>query len=1177
MGGAGIIVAIFLAFSMTVSWISGDKENESLEDSVAAARFEKRNVEGALNSARQSVVQSKKELEDSKKRLKKMNKAKKNIQRDLIFEKRQRRRAVKLGSALDLGTAREELRQELKAEAQTEVNDLLDRLEAVEKSKSDLEEDLRFKIEEETRAKTEEAWMQAELANVKAEEATIYSEALTDRLKELERSSEELEYERKELVRKLEEEKGSRQYLEARLRDAENSLAPAVGLSDGAAPVSSYDEEAWEQAEIARVRAEDVAIKNEELIDRLRRMEKNLEDASDALKYKEEDREELADSLREEQETRVVLEDRLADAEEALELARNRDVRKEEDRAEDEDSDGQEVLSSGSEPMIKEESADVEAIAFLEKSRNEAIEKLVDKEIEVQNLSTRFEDLNAEVEVVRESVEKKADRIATLEAELKDSRRVGETLRIEAESNIEKLTLMERQLTSLRDAAGLADRIDALEKELSMTLEEKEGLGETTAIEIKNLMLASQEFKLRNMELDRSLQETQKTLDEALAAKKLAKELMDRNAELEARFKEAGLVTVAGETLDAVALKLVERNKEIEMLLRETERKLAEMEARANGISLADKKAELNAEFKGTESSVKELNAATDRMKTLDDRNVELEAMILEAQESLTVAEIEIAGFKLEELNAKNIELEVGIKEARDAKGASDAMIAEFKLANQRLEERLEKESELNEEYRIRLMEIDAGRAESKESIEQTELAMVSVEQDLTIRVEAASILEAKIKEYQARESANMARIDGLEEAAAEIAEEHAAEIEAIRASDTVLLEKAELARLELERKLALEIEARQATAARTATIEEASVEDDSALIERAELAKIEVEERLLDEIGAREAAEEHIRELESARASAEAALERVEMSRRAEVPAASVEDDSALIERAELAKIEAEERLLDEIGAREAAEEHIRELESAHVSAEAALDKATSARIEMEQRLSIETVQLEAAEGRIRELEASRAETEAALEKVESARLEIERKLGKDSVAHKVAEERVKLVESIRAEVEIELKGAELAKLEADKKITIKETARKADADRKGRDRLEKEAFLAGLISGEFSDEDVDEFMGSFGDAFDTYVVKRGDSLWSIASRRDVYGDPYKWPLLYKYNTRNFDSPDAIEPGRKLVIYNDVTSGELMDADKKARFRGEWKDWGMEQRNKWMSDWLTD
>ena len=37
------------------------------------------------------------------------------------------------------------------------------------------------------------------------------------------------------------------------------------------------------------------------------------------------------------------------------------------------------------------------------------------------------------------------------------------------------------------------------------------------------------------------------------------------------------------------------------------------------------------------------------------------------------------------------------------------------------------------------------------------------------------------------------------------------------------------------------------------------------------------------------------------------------------------------------------------------------------------------------------------------------------------------------------------------------------------------------------------------------------------------TYVVKRGDCLWKIAALPQIYGDPYKWLLLYHANKNHF------------------------------------------------------
>ncbi|MEW5321342.1 LysM peptidoglycan-binding domain-containing protein [Geobacillus thermoleovorans] len=50
------------------------------------------------------------------------------------------------------------------------------------------------------------------------------------------------------------------------------------------------------------------------------------------------------------------------------------------------------------------------------------------------------------------------------------------------------------------------------------------------------------------------------------------------------------------------------------------------------------------------------------------------------------------------------------------------------------------------------------------------------------------------------------------------------------------------------------------------------------------------------------------------------------------------------------------------------------------------------------------------------------------------------------------------------------------------------------------------------------------------------TYVVRKGDSLWSIAKR--VYDDGSKWPTIYAANKKVIGkNPNLIYPGQKLVI----------------------------------------
>ncbi len=70
----------------------------------------------------------------------------------------------------------------------------------------------------------------------------------------------------------------------------------------------------------------------------------------------------------------------------------------------------------------------------------------------------------------------------------------------------------------------------------------------------------------------------------------------------------------------------------------------------------------------------------------------------------------------------------------------------------------------------------------------------------------------------------------------------------------------------------------------------------------------------------------------------------------------------------------------------------------------------------------------------------------------------------------------------------------------------------------------------------------------------FDIYIVQQGDTLWDIASDKQVYGDPYMWPLLYKYNVARVDDPNIIEPKLKLVVKKQPQSIEVESELKRAR-----------------------
>jgi hypothetical protein len=66
-------------------------------------------------------------------------------------------------------------------------------------------------------------------------------------------------------------------------------------------------------------------------------------------------------------------------------------------------------------------------------------------------------------------------------------------------------------------------------------------------------------------------------------------------------------------------------------------------------------------------------------------------------------------------------------------------------------------------------------------------------------------------------------------------------------------------------------------------------------------------------------------------------------------------------------------------------------------------------------------------------------------------------------------------------------------------------------------------------------------------------YVVKSGDSLWKISSKKGVLGDPFRWPLLFKANRDQIQDPDFIEKSQDLSFKKNYSKDEIADAVKKA------------------------
>jgi len=71
------------------------------------------------------------------------------------------------------------------------------------------------------------------------------------------------------------------------------------------------------------------------------------------------------------------------------------------------------------------------------------------------------------------------------------------------------------------------------------------------------------------------------------------------------------------------------------------------------------------------------------------------------------------------------------------------------------------------------------------------------------------------------------------------------------------------------------------------------------------------------------------------------------------------------------------------------------------------------------------------------------------------------------------------------------------------------------------------------------------------------SYEVNQGDHLWGISGQS--YGNPYKWPLIYKANSDKIKDADLIYPGQVLDIDSDASDADSAAAINHAKTRGSW------------------
>lgn len=87
------------------------------------------------------------------------------------------------------------------------------------------------------------------------------------------------------------------------------------------------------------------------------------------------------------------------------------------------------------------------------------------------------------------------------------------------------------------------------------------------------------------------------------------------------------------------------------------------------------------------------------------------------------------------------------------------------------------------------------------------------------------------------------------------------------------------------------------------------------------------------------------------------------------------------------------------------------------------------------------------------------------------------------------------------------------------------------------------------------------------------SYSVVRGDNLWDISGKDNVYGDSYQWPLIYKTNRSKIKDADLIYPGQVFDIDQNASAADIDAAINHAKTRGAWSVGDIEQSD---SDYLA-
>ena len=147
-------------------------------------------------------------------------------------------------------------------------------------------------------------------------------------------------------------------------------------------------------------------------------------------------------------------------------------------------------------------------------------------------------------------------------------------------------------------------------------------------------------------------------------------------------------------------------------------------------------------------------------------------------------------------------------------------------------------------------------------------------------------------------------------------------------------------------------------------------------------------------------------------------------------------------------------------------------------------------------------------------------------------------------SVGEYYAEEEFKKLSDEQRDRYCEDLAGELTRLQGQKSSDME----KADAAaRAAKDLKAKIAKVKSALAGQQAEVvPIEERIAYFESLPKSYTVVKGDCLWKISSKEEIYADPIKWPRIYRANTDKINDPHWIYPRQVFVIPRECPNDEF-------------------------------